>query len=90
MKGLTAKVFRTYNASITFQEQLDKLTPEDGTVAEKLAAYNVANRLVAKLCNHQKSVSKNHAASMEKIGNQVYPLSQRYTSPTDVLLRFTG
>lgn len=72
MKGLTAKVFRTYNASITFQQQLDKLTPENGTVAEKLAAYNVANRLVAKLCNHQKSVSKNHASSMEKIGNQVW------------------
>lgn len=26
MDGLTAKVFRTYNASITLQEQLDKLT----------------------------------------------------------------
>jgi len=26
MPGLTVKVFRTYNASITLQEQLDKLT----------------------------------------------------------------
>lgn len=26
MDGLTAKVFRTYNASITLQDQLDKLT----------------------------------------------------------------
>lgn len=26
MPGLSAKVFRTYNASITLQEQLDKLT----------------------------------------------------------------
>jgi DNA topoisomerase-1 len=26
MPGLTAKVFRTFNASFTLQEQLDKLT----------------------------------------------------------------
>jgi DNA topoisomerase-1 len=73
MKGLTAKVFRTYNASITFQQQLDELTPrnKDASVQEKLIAYNKANRMVAILCNHQKSVSKNHAASMEKLGDKV-------------------
>jgi DNA topoisomerase-1 len=27
MEGLTAKVFRTYNASITLQQELAKLTP---------------------------------------------------------------
>lgn len=52
MPGLTAKVFRTYNASITLQEQL-KNTPVDGTVDEKMLAYNRANRDVAILCNHQ-------------------------------------
>ena len=31
MDGLTAKVFRTYNASKTLQEQLDKTTEEDKT-----------------------------------------------------------
>jgi DNA topoisomerase-1 len=71
MKGLTAKVFRTYNASITFQEQLDKYTPKDGSIHEKLAAYNEANRMVAKLCNHQRAVPKSHGASMEKMANQV-------------------
>lgn len=73
MKGLTAKVFRTYNASITFQQQLDELTPrnKDASVQEKLVAYNKANRMVAILCNHQKSVSKNHSASMEKMGDKV-------------------
>lgn len=71
MKGLTAKVFRTYNASITFQQQLEERTPKDGSMIEKLAAYNEANRMVAILCNHQKSVSKNHGASMEKMENQV-------------------
>jgi DNA topoisomerase-1 len=70
MPGLTAKVFRTYNASWTFQEQL-AFTPKDGTVQEKIAAYNKANKDVAILCNHQKTVSKTHAASMEKLGDKV-------------------
>ena len=35
MPGLTAKVFRTYNASITLQDQLNKLTdPEDNIPAK--------------------------------------------------------
>ncbi|KAJ9111343.1 hypothetical protein QFC19_001111 [Naganishia cerealis] len=70
MPGLTAKVFRTYNASWTFQEQLE-FTPKNGTVQEKIAAYNKANKDVAILCNHQKTVSKTHAASMEKLGDKL-------------------
>ena len=71
MKGLTAKVFRTYNASITFQEQLDQGTPEVGTVQEKVNAYNHANRMVAILCNHQRAVPKTHEASMQKMKEKV-------------------
>ncbi|EPQ57212.1 hypothetical protein GLOTRDRAFT_137596 [Gloeophyllum trabeum ATCC 11539] len=71
MKGLTAKVFRTYNASITFQQQLDQGTPEKGTVQEKLNAYNHANRMVAILCNHQRSVPKTHEQSMEKMRDKI-------------------
>ena len=70
MKGLTAKVFRTYNASWTFQQQL-KNTPKNGTVQEKIAAYNIANRDVAILCNHQKTVSKGFAESLAKMGDKV-------------------
>jgi len=71
MKGLTAKVFRTYNASITFQEQLDANTKDDMTDAEKLAAYHEANRMVAILCNHQKSVAKNFGSTMEKMNDKI-------------------
>ncbi|TFY79589.1 hypothetical protein EWM64_g4425 [Hericium alpestre] len=67
MKGLSAKVFRTYNASITFQRQLDEGTPENGTVQEKLNHYNHANRMVAILCNHQRAVPKTHEQSMVKM-----------------------
>ncbi|NXM30048.1 TOP1M topoisomerase, partial [Oxyruncus cristatus] len=65
MDGLTAKVFRTYNASITLQEQLKALTNPDDSVAGKLLSYNRANRAVAVLCNHQRSVPKTFAKSME-------------------------
>jgi DNA topoisomerase-1 len=82
MKGLTAKVFRTYNASFTFQDQLEKLTPKTGTTAEKLLAYNRANREVAVLCNHQRAVSKGHAVQMDKIVDKVKGLfNERLDSP---------
>ncbi|EFO18685.1 DNA topoisomerase I [Loa loa] len=67
MPGLTAKVFRTYNASITLQQQLEKLTKDDSTVPELLLCYNRANRQVAILCNHQRAVPKSHEKSMENL-----------------------
>ncbi|XP_065567351.1 DNA topoisomerase I, mitochondrial-like isoform X2 [Artemia franciscana] len=67
MEGLTAKVFRTYNASFTLQDQLDKLTNPDDSLAEKILAYNRANRAVAILCNHQRAVPKTFAKSMENL-----------------------
>jgi DNA topoisomerase-1 len=45
MPGLTAKVFRTYNASITLDDILHKET-EDGTLLEKIAVYQRANKEV--------------------------------------------
>ena len=53
MPGPTAKVFRTYNASMTLQEQLVKLTEGAEGEGPMLLAYNRANREVAVLCNHQ-------------------------------------
>nr|ODO00475.1 DNA topoisomerase I [Cryptococcus depauperatus CBS 7855] len=73
MPGLTAKVFRTYNASWTFQQQLEN-TPKNGSVAEKIAAYNTANREVAILCNHQKSVSKGFEGSFAKAEDKIRAL----------------
>lgn len=67
MDGLTAKVFRTYNASWTLQQQLEELTDPDNTIAEKILSYNRANRAVAILCNHQRSVPKSHEKSMENL-----------------------
>lgn len=71
MPGLTAKVFRTYNASITLQRQLDELTDPDTSVPEKILAYNRANRAVAVLCNHQRAVPKGHSKSMEALKEKI-------------------
>ncbi|KAI5632594.1 eukaryotic DNA topoisomerase i, catalytic core domain-containing protein [Phthorimaea operculella] len=71
MPGLTAKVFRTYNASITLQRQLDELTDEDASIPEKILAYNRANRAVAVLCNHQRAVPKGHSKSMEALKEKI-------------------
>ncbi|XP_064410620.1 DNA topoisomerase 1-like [Latimeria chalumnae] len=64
MDGLTAKVFRTYNASITLQQQLKELTDPEDNVAAKILSYNRANRAVALLCNHQRAPPKTFEKSM--------------------------
>ena len=63
MEGLTAKVFRTYNASTVFQKELDKINEdkvkaihESERINYLIAMFNQANTTVALLCNHQKSV----------------------------------
>ncbi|RHN71157.1 putative DNA topoisomerase [Medicago truncatula] len=100
MPNLTAKVFRTFNASFTlddmvkidlksmprhshcFQKEiilslygscLNKET-KDGDVAEKKDVYQHANKQVAIICNHQRSVSKNHSAQISKLNEKIVEL----------------
>jgi DNA topoisomerase-1 len=68
MPDLTAKVFRTYNASKCLQDcfrddPLDPKTP----LLEKLVYFTKANTRVAELCNHQKSVGKAHYKQMAQM-----------------------
>ncbi|KAL8440301.1 hypothetical protein Efla_007191 [Eimeria flavescens] len=148
MPGLSAKMFRTYNASITLQQELQKLQPtlrlfkeelqqqqqlgrvkaktkkvaktqpdlvgaavaaaatataattadEEGEGSEDAVKkeeeeppvldinlsdvnqlvqfYNDANRAVAILCNHQRSVPKQHAASMARLELQLRAIEE--------------
>ncbi|KAL1841115.1 hypothetical protein VTJ49DRAFT_7393 [Mycothermus thermophilus] len=71
MPGLTAKVFRTYNASWTMSKLLQSLKVEDRTMAEKIKLYNDCNREVAILCNHKRTVGASHEAQMEKLGDRI-------------------
>lgn len=70
MEGLSAKVFRTYNASVTLDRLLAEQT-ESATVDARKADYDRANKEVAILCNHQKAVGKGHDTQMEKLQDRL-------------------
>ena len=70
MPGLTAKVFRTYNASFTMSDLLKDMK-STGTIPEKVKDYNDANRRVAILCNHKRTVAAGHAGAMEKLDEKI-------------------
>jgi DNA topoisomerase-1 len=71
MAGLSAKVFRTYNASFTMATLLKELKVTNASIQEKVKLYNDCNRKVAILCNHKRTVTTNHEAQMAKIGDRV-------------------
>lgn len=84
MDGLTAKVWRTFNASLLFQKELDKVK-EDHILkidpSEKLnyliAMFNQANTSVALLCNHQKNVNAGVDNMIIKINNRLKELKKK-------------
>lgn len=80
MKKLTSKVFRTFNASYLMQIELKKISNKykDYDKEDKLAKihheYEMANLKVAKLCNHQKVVSKSSGDKIEKTQTKLQEL----------------
>jgi len=76
MKGLTAKVFRTYNASMT----LDKLLQEDpgDKVQSQVVFYNRCNRDVAILCNHQRAKPKGFDDALVKVDTDIEEAEAKY------------
>lgn len=84
MKGLTAKVWRTYNASYLFQKELDKIKPEkmcgiseSERINYLLSLFNMANTKVALLCNHQKNVPSNITSAIEKYDEKIKKLKKK-------------
>lgn len=81
-KDLTAKVFRTYNASYIFSKELRKITAKmenyKGDDASKLKIlldlFNKANIKVAKTMNHQKNIAKSHSQQLGKLNEQITEL----------------
>ena len=74
MKDLTAKTFRTYNASYLFQKELRKISNkyEKSTDINLLVdEYNKANATVAKKLNHQKNVGKSFKGQVTKMDDQI-------------------
>ena len=77
MEELTAKVFRTFNASFLFQNEISNINSkfdnykDDDKLNVLLDLYNKANVKVAMLCNHQKNVSKSFNEQIEKIDDKI-------------------
>lgn len=90
MDNLTAKVFRTYNASNTFQEELDKITDTidkdkdiDNKINTIMNMYNKANIKVALLCNHQKNVSKSFNDQISNLKSKINEYKDKRTKLLD-------
>ena len=78
MPGLTAKVFRTANASNLFQEELNKIKVKRGDkVTVIINKLNKANAAVAIMCNHKKKVARGYDAGVDKINHQIKELQSR-------------
>lgn len=71
MPGLTAKVFRTYNASYTMSTLLKELKASKASIQEKIKLYNDCNRKVAILCNHKRTVGAGHEGQMAKLTDRI-------------------
>ena len=84
IKGLTAKVWRTYNASLLFQKEIDKLKEEKVSSIEPnerlnylISMFNQANTAVALLCNHQKSTNTSIDTTLNKINDKIKELKKK-------------
>jgi DNA topoisomerase-1 len=92
MPGLTAKVWRTYNASSLFQKELDKLTSskkielfneKEERLNYLITIFNQANTEVALLCNHQKTVNTNLEKSIQAIDDRLKELKKKKNKYTE-------
>ena len=85
MPGLTAKVFRTYNASDTLQRLLlenavaEKMQTEELDETQKVMRFNDANREVAILCNHQRTVTQAMQAGIDNLLEKLNLLRKQLT-----------
>lgn len=68
---MTAKVFRTYNASVTFQYTLFAETSANMDLEEKLLSLDKACIAAAELCNHKKEMPKSHPKVMRNLSKRI-------------------
>lgn len=91
MKGLTAKVFRTFKASQTFQKELDKinlskldnLSPNDKNNF-LMSMVNQANASVASLCNHQKIMNQRFQELILNLEDKIKNYKQKIKKLTKI------
>ena len=90
LEGLTAKVWRTYNASSLFQKELERVNtntlekmPETEKINYLISIFNQANTAVALLCNHQKNVSSDIDKTLAKINESIKKYKDRKKKSKD-------
>jgi len=94
MDGLSAKVFRTHNASVCLQQELSKtknfklalgvtnITANESAVHEKKYFYDSCNKQVAILCNHKRTVNE------EKFGESSARMDEKIKKAENVVKDF--
>lgn len=97
MKDLTAKVWRTFNASFLFQKELDKVNlnkmifaNENEKINYLTMMFNQANSAVAILCNHQKSASSDIDKKLEQFDDKIKELQKKKRKIQDKKGRSSG
>jgi len=71
-KSLTAKVFRTYHASLKFETELNSADiTAKSTQEKKLFAFEHSNIEVAKLCNHKRGVAADLTGKNKKLDEAI-------------------
>lgn len=90
LEGLTAKVWRTYNASSLFQKELERVNVvtlekmhESERINYLISIFNQANTAVALLCNHQKNVSSDIEKTLAKINDTIQKYKDRKKKSKD-------
>ena len=89
MKNLTAKLFRTYNATNLFEIEINKIIKKYKDYDKKdriqllIKEYNKANLKVAITLNHQKNISKGFNDNIIKIEQKIKELEDKYNEVSD-------
>ncbi|GIY16795.1 DNA topoisomerase 1, partial [Caerostris extrusa] len=80
MEGLTAKVFRIYNASQTLEDQLTRLTKYRMSVPEKVSVYDRAKVNVARMSKYKRPFSESFNKRMDTLENKMNALVLQITA----------
>ena len=77
VKGLTAKVFRTYLATTVVKNYLVKYDDIEGRTAnEKLYHAKLANLEAAMMCNHKRTIPKTYELTLQKKRDSIKKLEK--------------
>jgi DNA topoisomerase-1 len=89
MPDLSAKIFRTFNSSMLFQEEIDKIDQKykDYNKNDKIEKikndFVLANLKISQLCNHVKSINKNFSEAINKMDIKIKELKLKKDLITD-------